>query len=63
MPGLYQKEDDKVAEYNNDKDTICNVYYHAASQNYKNLFGDLNVPQPLNNNKGTYVGCIITSAS
>ena len=31
MPGLYQKEDDKVAEYNNDKDTICNVYYHAAS--------------------------------
>ena len=27
MPGLYQKEDDKVAEYNNDGPTMIRIRY------------------------------------
>ena len=59
MPGLYQKEDDKVAEYNNDGPTMIRIRYvmfaikRPLRTTYKNFFGDLNVPQPLNNNKGT----------
>ena len=44
MPGIYQKEDDKVAEYNNDGPTmikigLCNVHNQAASKNHQNLIG------------------------
>ena len=44
MPRIYQKEDDKVAEYNNDGPTmikigLCNVHNQAASQNHQNLIG------------------------
>ena len=27
MPGIYQKEDDKVAEYNNDGPTMIRIQY------------------------------------